>query len=54
MKIESMCGERDHTMGQFEQNEKIWKEKYQKKADEGTAILKLHNQLKDDNRDALI
>ena len=41
-KMTIMCGERDVTMGQFEQNEKIWKEKYQKKAEECTAILKLH------------
>ena len=53
-KIDTMCGERDNTMGQFEQNEKIWKEKYQRKADEGAAILKLHEQLKEDNRDAFI
>ena len=53
-KIEAMCGERDNTMGQFEQNEKLWKERYQKKTDEVTAILKLHEQVKEDNRDALV
>ena len=53
-KMEAMCGERDNTMDQFEQNEKLWKERYQKKSDEVTAILKLHEQVKEDNRDALI
>ena len=52
-KLELTCKERDQTIKQYEQNEIIWKEKYLKKQHECSQVLKLHEQVKEDNRDAL-
>ena len=41
-------------MEKYESNEKIWREKYDRKAQECTQVLKLHETLKEDNNDALV
>ena len=53
-RLDESCSERDQTIGQFEQNEKIWKDKFSKKQEECIQVLKLHSQLKEDNGDALM
>ena len=53
-RLDESCSERDQTIGQFEQNEKIWKDKLSKKQEECIQVLRLHSQLKEDNGDALM
>ena len=52
-KLDFVSKERDQTVKQYETNEQLWKEKYLKKQHECSQVLALHEQLKEDNRDAL-
>ena len=53
-RLDQSSSERDQTIGKFEQNEKLWKDKFSKKQEECTQVLRLHQQLKEDNSDALV
>ena len=51
---DAVCLERNQVIKQYEYSETLWKDKLEKKQNETEQILKLHESLKDDHKEAMI